>query len=93
MGIRELKNNLSRYLKKVEAGERLAVTDRGRVVAELAKPVAADAPASRSRYAELVAAGLIRPPLQAGDPLANWPTIRLPRGTAAALIDEDRGER
>jgi antitoxin (DNA-binding transcriptional repressor) of toxin-antitoxin stability system len=93
VGIRELKNNLSRYLKKVEAGERITVTDRGRVVAELARPVASDTSPSRSRYAELVAAGLIRPPVEAGDPLADWPTIRLPSGTAAALIDEDRGER
>ena len=93
VGIRELKNNLSRYLKKVEAGQRIAITDRGRVVAELARPVGVDASTSRSRYDELVAAGIIRPPLETGDPLENWPDIRLPPGTAAALIDEDRGER
>lgn len=33
VGIRELKNNLSRYLGKVREGDRLAVTDRGTVVA------------------------------------------------------------
>ncbi len=33
VGIRELKNRLSHYLDKVRAGERLAVTDRGTVVA------------------------------------------------------------
>ena len=33
VGIRELKNNLSRCLGQVREGERLAVTDRGRVVA------------------------------------------------------------
>lgn len=93
VGIRELKNNLSRYLRKVEAGERIAVTDRGRVVAELGKPLSGEASANRSRYAELVASGLARPPTEAGDPLADWPPIRLRRGTAAALLDEDRGER
>jgi prevent-host-death family protein len=33
VGIRELKNRLSHYLDKVRAGERLAVTDRGSVIA------------------------------------------------------------
>jgi prevent-host-death family protein len=33
VGIRELKNKLSFYLDKVRAGEKLAVTDRGSVVA------------------------------------------------------------
>jgi len=47
---------------------------------------------SRTRYHELVAAGVIRPALEAGDPLEEWPDIRLPPGTAAQLIDSDRGE-
>jgi hypothetical protein len=29
---------------------------------------------------------------QPGDPFEEWPDIRLPRGTAADLIDSDRGE-
>jgi len=33
VGIRELKNKLSAFLGKVKAGERVAVTDRGEVVA------------------------------------------------------------
>jgi antitoxin (DNA-binding transcriptional repressor) of toxin-antitoxin stability system len=81
-------------LRKVEAGERVAVTDRGRVIAELRKPLSPeDSSPSRSRYPELIAAGLARPPAEAGDPLADWPVIRLRRGTAAALLDDDRGER
>jgi prevent-host-death family protein len=35
VGIRELKNNLSRYLKNVKAGERLAVTERDEIIAYL----------------------------------------------------------
>src|SRR5919198_87546 len=34
-GIRQLKDNLSRYIRRVEAGQRIAVTAHGRVVAEL----------------------------------------------------------
>jgi len=34
-GIRELKDNLSHYVRRSEAGERIAVTTHGRVVAAL----------------------------------------------------------
>ena len=90
-GIRELKDNLSRYIRRIEAGERIAVTAHGRVVAELVPPSSSKA-GPRSRYDELVATGVIRPALDGGDPLEDWPDIRLPAGTAAALIDSDRGE-
>lgn len=86
-----MKDNLSRYIRRAEGGERIAVTAHGRVVAVLAPPETR-AQARRSRWDELIAAGVLRPPLEAGDPFEGWPAIRLPRGTAAALIDEDRGE-
>jgi len=35
VGIRELKNRLSAYLKRVEAGERIEISKRGEVVALL----------------------------------------------------------
>ena len=90
-GIRELRDNLSRYIRRIEAGERIAITAHGRVVAELVPPGAGTQGAS-SHFDELVASGMIRPPLEAGDPTEGWPDIRLPPGTAAALIDADRGE-
>lgn len=91
-GIRELKNNLSRYIRRVEAGERVSVTAHGRVVAELVPPGGGARPSPRSRWEELMAAGVLHPPVEAGDPFEAWPDIRLPRGTAAELIDRDRGE-
>lgn len=95
-GIRDLKNNLSRYIRRLKPGEVIAVTDHGRVVAELRSPEGAATPAAprEARYARLVAAGVIRPAVERGDPLADWPSARdvaLPRGTVARLIDEDRG--
>ena len=36
--IRELKNRLSQYLKRVRAGERLVVTERGKPVAIISPP-------------------------------------------------------
>jgi prevent-host-death family protein len=89
-GIRELRDNLSRYLRRLEAGERIAVTAHGRVVAELVPP--ATYAGRGSHYDRLVAAGVVRPAEDAGDPLEDWPEIRLPAGTATALIDTDRGE-
>lgn len=38
VGIRELKNRLSQYLKRVGAGERVLVTERGRPVAVISPP-------------------------------------------------------
>ena len=91
-GVRKLKDNLSRYIRRIEAGERVRVTAHGRVVAELVPPPAGLNARRYSQYDQLVAAGVIRPAVEAGDPLEAWPDIRLPRGTAAALIDRDRGE-
>ena len=91
-GIRELKDNLSAYIRRVEAGERVAVTAHGRVVAELVPPGADAGRVPTGRWEELVAAGVLHPPTEAGDPFEDWPGICLPRGTAAALIDSDRGE-
>jgi antitoxin (DNA-binding transcriptional repressor) of toxin-antitoxin stability system len=57
IGIRQLKAELSRQLRRVEAGETLAVTDRDRVIATI-NPVAKDDehPATQGAR-EMVAAG------------------------------------
>jgi len=91
-GIRELKNNLSQYVRRVEAGERVAITARGRVVAELVPPSAGRRGRPVTRLDRLVAAGLAEPPSEQGDPTEGWPALRLHAGTAAELIDADRGE-
>jgi prevent-host-death family protein len=57
VGIGELRQNLSKYLKRVAAGERLVVTDRNKPVAELGPP-----PSTGSRIDELIAEGKVRPP-------------------------------
>jgi antitoxin (DNA-binding transcriptional repressor) of toxin-antitoxin stability system len=91
-GIRELKDNLSRYIRRIEAGERIAVTAHGRVVAELVPPGTGPSRRAASRWDDLMAAGVLHPPVESGDPFEDWPDVRLPRGTAADLIDSDRGE-
>lgn len=91
-GIRELKDNLSEYVRRAEAGERIAVTAHGRVVAMLVPADKVSRGRRRSRYDELVEQGVIRPAEERGDPLPGWTGLGLPKGTAAALIDEDRGD-
>ena len=85
-----MKDDLSRYIRRIEAGERVVVTAHGRVVAELV-PLAAERQ-GRIQFDRLIAPGVITPPGEAGDPLEGCPEIRLPPGTAAALIDFDRDE-
>lgn len=56
VGIAELRQNLSVYLRRVQAGERLTVTDHNRPVAELV-PLPSrgiDAAGPRPRFAPLV---------------------------------------
>lgn len=95
VGVRELKNRLSEYLRAVRRGERILVTDRGQVVAELRPP---------QIYVEAEGvlppglAGMVRErTLQVGLPnVADAYPIQPARavdGTATRLIDELRGER
>lgn len=55
VGIRELRDNLSRYLERVQEGEEVLVTDRGRAIARVV-PVGAERTLDR-----LVAEGLVTP--------------------------------
>jgi prevent-host-death family protein len=57
VGIRELRQNLSRYLRRVVRGERLEVTEHGRPVAVLG-PITETA----SSLQRLVASGRATPP-------------------------------
>jgi prevent-host-death family protein len=86
VGIGELRQNLSRYLRRVERGERLVVTDRNRPVAELGPP-----PVTGEALDRLIAAGRVSPPVRRTlpEPLVLDGD---PRSLSRAL-DEVRGER
>lgn len=92
VGIRELKDNLSHFVRRVEAGERISVTAHGRVVAELGPPASVFSGGQGSRFEALVASGIVTPAADAGDATATWPNIRLAPGTVRLLMDEDRGD-
>lgn len=96
VGIRELKARLSHYLRDVQTGDVVLVTDRGRVVAELRRP-GADTPSVESateRALRRLAEGgglLIGEPHDAGVYSAS--PVRVPKGTVAEILAEERGER
>lgn len=98
-GVRELKAHLSLYLREVQAGETVLVTDRGRVVAELRAPGAAthSLDPAEVRYRAAVARGFIRPPsasAAAGTRLwEGLAPLGLPRGTTDALLAAERAEK
>ena len=86
VGVAELRQNLSRYLRRVERGERLVVTDHNRPVAELGPPAGTSAALDR-----LIAEGRISRPVRRGLP----EPLRLtgdPHALSRAL-DEIRGDR
>lgn len=95
VGIRELKNKLSHYVRLVEAGESVLVTHRGAVVAELRPPGAAEARrnATTGRLERLQRRGsaVIGAP---HDPALYAPrSSRVPEGSVADLLDAERGGR
>ncbi|MGH2474079.1 MAG: type II toxin-antitoxin system Phd/YefM family antitoxin [Candidatus Limnocylindrales bacterium] len=86
VGIGELRQNLSRYLRRVARGERLLVTDRNRPVAELGP-----APDAGGAVDRLIAQGKVTRPPRRGLP----PPLKLdgdPYALSRAL-HEIRGER
>ncbi|MBI2206651.1 MAG: type II toxin-antitoxin system prevent-host-death family antitoxin [Candidatus Rokubacteria bacterium] len=91
VGLRELKNRLSEYVRHVRAGHRVLVTDRGVVIAELRPPHPRDDDLHPG-LAELARRGSLR---SASPRSGHYPELRrlVPDGTAVRLLDELRGER
>lgn len=86
VGVADLRQNLSRYLRRVQDGERLVVTERNRPVAELGPP-----PASGPALDRLIAEGRVSRPRRRGLPAP----LEL-AGDVHALtraLDEIRGDR
>jgi prevent-host-death family protein len=96
VGVRDLKNKLSEYLRRVRLGEGVLVTDRGEVVAELLPPGQAHAdPSVPAGLQALARRGL----LTLGAPATTdlYPALLRKRGerrrSVAQLLDEERGTR
>lgn len=91
VGIKNLKNNLSAYVRRARKGVRVLITDRDEVVAELGKPRSDIMQGLHPLLAEWIAAGQLRPATARKRKLSASP-VRLPAGTAKRILDADRAE-
>lgn len=95
VGIRDLKNRLSEYIRHVRSGEGVLVTDRGEVVAEINAPGHGARDASvPAGLAALAKRGLVT--LGSRGEAALYPALprrRRRRYTGKQLLDDARGPR
>jgi prevent-host-death family protein len=94
VGLRELKNRLSEYVREVRSGEEVLVTDRGEVVAELVPPRrGSENNGVPSALAALARQGKVT----LGLPKDPSVYVKLPRLSkrisSVELLDQERGER
>jgi|GEM_PF-208698 len=92
VGSRELKTRLGSYLRKVQAGATLVVTDRGRPVAEL-RPIASGKGKLEDRLAELAAIGVVSWKGIVGNLPAPPPALRIGAKTLSSALIEGREDR
>jgi prevent-host-death family protein len=86
VGVRELRQNLSKYLDRIKRGERLEVTEHGRPVAVL---IPLGAP--EGRLDRLVAAGRVTRP--ATDLLSVLPPKGPVSATLSDALEQQRADR
>jgi prevent-host-death family protein len=83
VGIAEFRQNLKEYLEKVQQGDEISITDRGKVVA-MVTPVK-----KVRKLDEMIAQGLVRPPRSTGKFIPK--PIKLKDGaTVSEFISEQR---
>jgi prevent-host-death family protein len=85
VGVRELKNRLSQYLRHVRAGEVVEVTERGRLVAYL---VPSRSAAAQDELQALIKQGLIS--WEGGKPTGLDRPVRVGGKPLSQMIIEDR---
>lgn len=95
VGVRELKNRLSEYIRQARSGEGVLVTDRGQVVAELTPPGhGAMDPGVPSGLLALARRNLLVVGAPANKDLyPALPRQRRRKRTAADLLRDERGDR
>ena len=93
VGIRELKNRLSEYLREVRSGERVLVSDRGLIVAELREANAVVGEGVPSGLAALAKDGHLT--LASLETAPSYPRLRPASFAvdAGALLAHERGAR
>lgn len=89
VGIKELKNCLTQYLRRTKQGEEVIVTERGNPIALIQPIKSADKAVSlEARLASLAAQGLVALPTQ--KPLKRVRLVRVSGKPISKAIVEDR---
>jgi hypothetical protein len=93
VGIKELKNNLSSYLREVRSGSTVLVSDRNDIVAELHEPYSRikTAGSANPLLLDWAQSGIVSLPTLEKQPLPAS-CVKLPRGTSKRLLDDSRKE-
>jgi hypothetical protein len=93
VGIKELKNNLSQYLREVRSGATVLISDRNNVVCELREIYgqANIAGTANPLLIDWVQSGIVSLPVAEKQPLKPS-CVSLPSGTAKDLLKGDRKE-
>ena len=92
VGSRELKTRLGTYLRQVQKGAVLIVTDRGRPVAEL-RPLEQRPEGVEERFQELARRGVVGGEVRQRQPLEWFEPIQNRGGLLSDAVNEDREER
>jgi prevent-host-death family protein len=93
IGVRELRQNASKYLRLVEAGETIEVTDRGRPVARLTPVETRKKTREQEIRDDLVRRGLLIPakePWVTPTPLPPKPGLPSPSEILAEMREDER---
>ena len=95
INIRALKDRLSAFLKDVQRGDVILVTDRGRVVAEIRSPTLGQrgAEAAEPRVRRLVEEGTLKLGLPNAPDAYRRPGISLPDAVVDNALSWTRGDR
>ena len=89
VGVRELRNSLTRYLRLAEKGQPVLVTRDKRPIVVLQKPQTTSAHSEEEKIAALVAEGKLLPPKRPG-PVKPFKPIRVKGKPVSQMIIEDR---
>lgn len=89
LGARELKMRLGTYLREVQEGATIVITEHGRPVAEL-RPLPKAATEEAARLDELAALGVLR---RGSDQLAAFAPVRLSGEPLSQTLLDDREDR
>ncbi len=89
VGVRELKNRLTRYLRRTKQGEEIVVTERGKPIAILMPITAVPQTSSlEARLARLAAQGRLTLPTRR--PLRRFRPVKVGGPPLSRVIIEDR---